>query len=349
VSVYQLDPLNDPRWQAFVDHHPGGSIFHSADWLEALCRTYGYEPVVYTTTPPGRNLANGLVFCRVRSWLSGSRLVSLPFSDHCQPLVDNPASLVTLLNWLKESQRRERWKYIELRPLYFDDSTFESDRSLAKVESYALHILDLRPDLDTLFRKFHKSCIQRKIQRAERERLTYEEGRSEALLRKFYSLLILTRRRQGIPPQPLAWFRNALSCLKDQAVIRVASNGDQPAASIITIAYKDVLVYKYGCSDARFNNLGGTSLLFWKAIQDAKQNGAAKFDLGRSELTNSGLISFKENWGAVRVPLDYYRLPAPQQSHPNAAWHNRFAKGVFSMMPDALLTATGKLLYRHIG
>ena len=86
MSVYQFNPLKDPRWQPFVDHHPGGSIFHSADWLEALRRTYGYEPVVYTTTSPGKELSNGIVFCRIHSWVSGSRLVSLPFSDHCEPL-----------------------------------------------------------------------------------------------------------------------------------------------------------------------------------------------------------------------------------------------------------------------
>jgi lipid II:glycine glycyltransferase (peptidoglycan interpeptide bridge formation enzyme) len=212
-----------------------------------------------------------------------------------------------------------------------------------------LHALDLRPELDSLFRGFDKSCIQRRIRHAEREQLTYEEGCSEALLAKFYSLLILTRRRHGVPPQPLVWFRNAIACLGDKLVIRVVSKNDLPVASILTILYKDTLTYKYGCSDAKFNNLGGTPLLFWKAIQDAKGKGVTKFDLGRSEVQNSGLITFKENWGATSVPLDYYRLPAQQPSHLNSAWRSRFAKGVFSMMPDSLLSVTGRLLYRHIG
>ena len=349
MSVYQIDPLRDPRWQKFVDQHPDSSIFHTTGWLEALHRSYGYEPVVFTTTAPGQELSNGLVFCRIRSWLSGGRLVSLPFSDHCQPLLDHAETGKQLLAWLQDSHVRERWKYIELRPQFADTCPFEANGTLAHSESYLLHILDLRPDLDTLFHRFDKSCIQRKIRRAEREQLTYEEGISEALLAKFYSLMVLTRRRHGVPPQPLAWFRNAIACLKDKILIRVVSKGVQPIASILTIAYKDTLVYKYGCSDAQFNNLGGNPLLFWKAIQHAKSKGITKYDLGRSEIENTGLISFKENWRAKSIPLNYLRLPAAQASNQHSGWTARLAKNVFSRMPDSLLTVTGELLYRHIG
>jgi lipid II:glycine glycyltransferase (peptidoglycan interpeptide bridge formation enzyme) len=346
VSVFKLNPLQDSRWQSFVDRHPQGSVFHTTQWLEALRRTYGYEPVVYTTTPPGSELSNGIVFSRVRSWVSGNRLVSLPFSDHCEPLASSD-DLAELVDWLKVSRHSKRWKYIELRPLSTDGSA--QTRDLAKSESFLLQVLDLRPGLDTLFRTFHKSCVQRKIQRAEREKLTYEEGRSDQLLKKFYDLLLVTRRRHGLPPQPLVWFRNVVDCLGNRALIRIASKDDQPVASIVTMQYKDALVYKYGCSDSRFNNLGGNSLLFWKAIQDAKKAGLLKYDLGRSETDNSGLITFKENWGAVSKPLDYYRLPAQQPFHLNSGWRTRLARSIVSVMPDALLAATGRLLYRHIG
>jgi CelD/BcsL family acetyltransferase involved in cellulose biosynthesis len=346
VSVYRVNPLQDPRWQSFVERHPHASVFHSNQWLEALSRTYRYEPVVYTTSSPSAELSNGIVFCRIRSWLSGSRLVSLPFSDHCDPLA-NPEEMAELMRSLRDSRHRKHWKYIELRPLRQDAAAHARD--LTKMESYSLQILDLAPTLDTLFRNFHKSCVQRKIHRAQREKLIYEEGRSDILLKKFYDLLLLTRRRHGLPPQPLNWFRNAVQCLGDHVLIRIASKDGQAVASIITLQFKDALVYKYGCSDSRFNNLGGNALLFWRAIQDAKKSGISKFDLGRSGADNRGLITFKENWGAVSTPLDYYRLPGRHPFHLHSGWRTRVAKGVFSVMPDTLFAATGKLLYRHIG
>lgn len=347
MNVYKLNPLQDPRWTELVRRHPSSSVFHTVEWLSALRSTYGYEPIVYTTTPPSADLQNGLVFCRIKSWVSGLRLVSLPFSDHCQPLIDDPEVMGHVLGWLEDSQRRENWKYIEVRPFGFSNPVPFVNGNVAPAEKHSVQVLDLRPDSETLFQNFHKSCIQRKIHKAEREKLTYEEGQTDALLAKFYALLLLTRRRHGLPPQPVKWFRNLLAFLGNKAAIRVVSKGDIPVASIFTIFHKNALVYKYGCSDARFNNLGGTPLLFWKAIQDGKRNGVEYYDLGRSESGNPGLITFKENWGAKSYPLLYYRLPADQPAL--ARWHTHLMKSVFSKMPDALLTATGKLLYRHIG
>src|SRR5206468_3003538 len=97
MRVCRIDPLSDPRWPAFLQRHPDASIFHTPGWLEALRRTYGYEPVVYTTCKPGQELINGIPFCRINSWLTGRRLVSLPFSDHCQPLAACPEDLKELL------------------------------------------------------------------------------------------------------------------------------------------------------------------------------------------------------------------------------------------------------------
>src|SRR5437773_993502 len=152
--VYTFNPTEDPRWAEFVQRHPRASVFHTPGWLEALRRTYGYEPIVYTTSPPSAELANGLVFCRVRSWLTGNRIVSLPFSDHCEVLVDNSADLGDLLSSLIHESETEKWKCVELRPLSADLTT---QTGLTKAQTYYFHKLDLRLTLDKLFSRFHKT------------------------------------------------------------------------------------------------------------------------------------------------------------------------------------------------
>src|SRR2546421_630110 len=179
--------------------------------------------------------------------------------------------------------------------------------ALEPSETFCFHSVDLTPALPDIFRRLHKDSTQRKIRRAERERLTYEQGRGEGLLDTFYQLLIRTRRRQHIPPPPRAWFRNLLAGLGDGISLRIASKDGHPIASIVTLRFKDVLVYKYGCSDERFHNLGGMHLLLWNAVQEAKQDGARELDLGRSDRRNSGLITFKDRWGAVRSDLTYWK------------------------------------------
>src|SRR5712691_1615630 len=346
MTAYRINPLCDPRWAELLRTHPRASVFHTPGWLEALRRTYGYEPVVYTTSPPRAGLTNGVVLCRVSSRVTGRRLVSLPFSDHCEPLTERPEDLLSLLNFLEFKRSDEGWKYVEIRPRTFREVPHPG---MSLAQRYCFHSLDLGPELEQIFRRFHKDSTQRKIRRAERERLTYEEGRSEALVEKFYPLLLLTRQRQQLPPHPRAWFSKLAECLGNRMKIRVASKDGRPIASILTLSWKDVMVYKYGCSDERFHNLGGMHLLLWTAIQEAKTDGCREFDLGRSDSDNPGLITFKDHWGAGRSELAYWRNPAPVAPIAAAALARRIAKFAFARLPNRLLIAAGDLLYKHIG
>jgi hypothetical protein len=344
-SVYEINPLCDPRWEAFVDTHPRASVFHSTHWLRALQAAYGYDPLVVTTSSPDAPLTNGLVVCRVDSWLTGRRLVSLPFSDHCEPLVNNPSELDDLLLHMRRHVDADSWKYIEVRPLSCQPG---SQTGLVKSTAYSFHSLDLGKTKQELFGGFHKDCVQRKIRRAEREQLHYEEGNSESLLGKFYNLMLITRRRQSLPPQPLSWFRGLLAAFGNEVKIRVATKGDIPVASILTLAHKKTMIYKYGCSDERFHRFGGMCLLFWNAIQEAKDKGFEEFEMGRSENDNLGLLSFKKRWGAVRTDLCYWRYPL-RPGMITVSWEKSVLRHLIPIAPDAVLRTVGGLLYKHVG
>lgn len=345
-GVYAIDPLHDPRWSEFVGRHPNASVFHARGWLRALQETYGYDPVAFTTSAPSDTLTNALVFCIVRSWLTGNRIVSLPFSDHCEPLVEHAEQFRALCAFVERVRSEERWKYVEMRSA---NPLLDFDGSFGKATTYCLHRLDLRPSLDLLYKGFHRDCIQRKITRAEREALTYEKGRSEFLLHRLYGLLQLTRSRHHLPPQPIEWFRNLVACMGEDACIRIASKAGQPVAGILTLDHGKKMVYKYGGSDSRFNNLGGTAMLFWQAIKDAKQVGSEVLDFGRSDLENPGLITFKGRWSAECSALSTWRAPIGVSSPRRERLKIRCTQEVFARLPDSVLTVAGRLLYRHIG
>ena len=345
VAVHQIDPICDPRWPLFLERHPAASIFHTPVWLEVLRRTYGYEPAAVTTAAPGEELRNGVVFCRVNSWITGSRTVSLPFSDHCEPLAETGEEFPALLSALKRDLGASRGKYLELRPLAQPRHT----PGLSQSASFCLHQLDLHPDLPELFARFHKDCIQRKIRRAEREGLTYQEGRSPWLLSRFYDLLVLSRRRQKLAPQPLSWFRNLIALMGERLTIRLALKDGRPVASILTLSHKKTLVYKYGCSDRRYNHLGGMPLLFWMAIQEAKRAGLSVLDLGRSDWDNPGLIAFKDRWGAGRTPIAYWRYGNSPVSQSVTHWYSRLGRQLLEHTPNAFLPLAGSLMYKHLG
>lgn len=207
---YRLDPTHDRRWSVFVDQHPRSSIFHTPGWLEALRRTYGYEPTVFTTSPPTGPLTNGIVFCGIQSWLTGNRLVSLPFSDHCEPLCDSQADLDFLIRYLRATVEDENWKYLEVRQIDGNiyDATASESEEVPPTTNYFLHVLDLRPNLDEVLAGLDKDSVQRRIRHAESAGLAERCGRSEELLKEFFALFVETRGRHHLPPTPYAWFRN---------------------------------------------------------------------------------------------------------------------------------------------
>jgi hypothetical protein len=347
--VSAIDPLQDSRWSALIANHPRASVFHTPGWLEALRRTYGFRPAAYTTSASLGALTDAFLFVPVRSWLTGGRIVSLPFSDHCAPLFSSPEALTSVLRHSRTALEREKLKYVEFR---LADAEFASQAIRCGFEparSYYLHRVDLRPSLDDIFRSLDKDSVQRRIRRGERAELIEKCGRSEELLKGFYKLLVMTRKRHGVPPQPYSWFRNVLDCMGDLAEIRMICAGkDAPAAALLTLRFNSSVVYKYGGYDEKFKHLGVMPLLLWRAIENAKAKGATEFDLGRTDENNAGLVAFKGKWAKDPSRLVYWRYPALPLSSSTEDWRLKGAQLLFSRSPSSVLTAVGRMLYRHI-
>lgn len=344
MSVYRIDPLADPRWPEFLERTPQSSVFHTAGWLDAIRRTYGYESVAYTTSPPTERLSNAVLVSSIRSWLTGSRLVSGPFADHCDPLFTSQNDLQESIDALHDDVRRGAWKYLELRPT----TDAISSLGLVAYRRYARHVLDLRPPIDELLAGCHRNSIQRKIRRAQRESLRIESGRSEALLTSFYALLGATRRRHHLPPPPIRWFHNLIECLGEAVSIQVALKDRRPIGAIFMIRHRDVVVYKYGASDATMHAAGAMPFLMWNAIVEGKHAGMRRLDFGRSDIDQPGLISFKDRFGATRETMTYFRSSRRSQGS-SAEFATRIARAIVRNLPDGALRAAGRVLYRHVG
>ena len=85
MTVVCVDPRTDPLWSEFICNAPS-SVFHSPAWLQVLSDTYSWEPKAYVVMDDQGQPRGGLPFCRI-SDIFGSRIVALPFSDYCDPLV----------------------------------------------------------------------------------------------------------------------------------------------------------------------------------------------------------------------------------------------------------------------
>lgn len=348
MQTYLFDPIDDARWLALVQSHPDATTFHHPGWMRALKKTYGYRFFGVTTTPPGEPLRDGLPLGMIRSFLTGSRVVSMPFSDHCGPLVTDTTGLVALLSGAHELARAKNCMYAEIRPLKpFAPEVLSAAGAGSNFEAQ-IHSIDLAPSEEQLFQACSDSSVRRVVRKAQK-RLRYEEGTSDSLLNDFYRLMIITRRKHRIPPQSRGWFRNVLDELPGTKV-HVAYLDQAPTSAILTACFGGRYMYKYGASDVALMKEGGSPFLLWCAICEARAAGCAVFDMGRTEIGHEGLSTFKERFNAVATPLVYYRMPAPTTKDVRRdKGLVQLAEPIFARLPDALLVAAGRIFYRHMG
>ena len=157
------------------------------------------------------------------------------------------------------------------------------------------------------------------------------------LIESFYALLLMTRRRHHLPPQPKDWFRNLAKSMGDALAIRLARKDGAPVAALLTLRHRSTIIYKYGCSDEAFHQLGGMPFLFWKLIEEGKATGAERIDFGRSEMENEGLVAFKDKFGTTKRILTYYRYPRSKKQSAHAWGDSGLARRFFSILPDGVL------------
>ena len=346
-DIEVINPVEDPRWSEFVDVHPQASIFHTREWLVSLAKTYGYVAFAIATISQRGDIEAAIPVCAVESWLTGKRLISIPFADHCEPLVSSSSEMLKLLEALEVVSRKGKYNYTELRPLNPSFAGDDLALDVCESASYAHHVVDLRLDTRDLLRRLHPSCVRRKIRRAEQQHLAYESGRSEDMMQRFYRLLVMTRRRHSLFPQPIGWFQNLAREFGEKLTIHLARETNDTIAGIITIQHGDKLVYKYGASDDRRHAFGGMPFLFWNAMLHGKSSAAAEFDLGRTDEQNRSLSTFKERLGGEGRQLKYFCISAGGRR--KSQFGARSLVRLFTYLPSPVCCAAGKLLYKHAG
>ena len=310
----------------------------------ALAHTYGYEPFALTSSSANEPLNDAVVLCRISSWITGKRLVSLPFADHCELLLRQPEDAQEFVEWLQAECDRRHCRYIELR-----SRTQSSHYGMQAGESYYFHALDLAPSLERLFEGLHKDSSQRKIRRAEKEGIQCNAGRSPYHVHEFYRLMLMTRRRHRLFPQPFSWFQNLVACMGDKVQVWLAQQNQTTIAAVLTLQHRGSVIYKYGCSDEKYHKLGSMPFLFWKLIEESKAAGAAEIDFGRSDTGNEGLATFKDHFGARRQRLVYSQYSKSHQRVKTNRKGWEIFRPLLPILPDLLLCTGGRLLYRHMG
>jgi hypothetical protein len=111
VTTNSMDPT---LWDNFVERHPLGTIYHHSLWQDVIKKTYGYQPL-YHLVEDSFGLQAAVSSAFVKSRFTGNRIISYPFSDTCDPLVESSEQLDALLKALEKSRTKQNARFVELR------------------------------------------------------------------------------------------------------------------------------------------------------------------------------------------------------------------------------------------
>lgn len=344
ISAKNVNPLSYRGWDELVLSFKDYSLFHSSGWANVLFDSYGYQPTYFIFSGTEKILA---VFpaMQVSSFITGTRGVSLPFSDHCDPLftagINNPEIFVPLFDYGK----KKGWKYLEFRCLEKTFSRFCASKK------YFSHSLKLEKNTDQILANFRNST-KRNIKKASKSGVTVHFKNSTASLKTYYNLHCLTRKRQGVPPQPYRFFQNIFNhfIANKKGDIVLAQTGDKTIAGAIFLQFGKKVMYKFGASDMKFQNLRANNLLFWEALKNYAEVGFESLDFGRTAVGHDGLRQFKNGWGTEEKEINYYKHDFKTDKFISENQNSEELQAIiFRALPVPVLTTIGKKFYKHMG
>ncbi|MEO8456471.1 MAG: GNAT family N-acetyltransferase [Chloroflexota bacterium] len=342
MRIESIDPRTTPEWDTFVQTHPAATVFHTTAWCRVLIDTYRYKPQYIVSWNDAGEITGGVPLMLVDSMLTSKRLVGLPFSDVCGPLLPESGGDDLLAAALLECERT-RASSIELR------GHGGEMRGYSNGTAFLQHIIDLGGNLES---RVHSSA-RRAIRKAEKTGVTVRVSNTGADTRRFYELMVHTRRKHGLLPQPWRFFANIHKHLIAQGhgYLLLADYKDETIAGDLLLQFRDQLTYKFNASDPRFLYVRPNNLLLWRAMQLGAEAGQQTLDLGRCEIDNEGLRRFKLLWGAREQRVGYYHYPATfAASSLLSARPTRAALSLFvKHAPDFALEAAGGALYHNFG
>jgi hypothetical protein len=350
VSI--IDPVTDSRWDDFVENHPFGAICHLSGWKQVLEKSFKHMKGYYLALLNDDAIQAALPLYKVKSWLIGNRLVSIPYATVCDPLISSGNEMKVLFESALDLSKNLQASYIEIKTLA--SSSLIKDPRLGRSCFFKQHYILLDSEPEQLKKSFHSKWVTQNIKKAMKNNLKLKVADTESDVRIFYRLNLMTRKRLGLPPQPYIYFKTLweVFAASKSISILIAEKNEQPIAGLLLLKFKDRVSIEYGAWDRMFPHVCPNHYLYWEAIKLAYCEGYKILDLSMTSPDNINLMNFKNRWGTMITDIPKFYYPK-QISKRNA---ERQEKSVYKCIskickntPDYALQLFGNYLYRHLG
>jgi CelD/BcsL family acetyltransferase involved in cellulose biosynthesis len=298
MTVKTIDPRTDSAWATLLGRMPS-DVFQSPAWLSVLADTYGWTPSARVLFDEGGEPRAGLPFFRITD-LFGDRIVTLPFSDYCDPLVADLDSWRCLTDELIATDDP-----MTVRCLHCDVPL--ADPRFSTFNRAKWHGIDLTPDLETLWNALGNRS---NVTRSQRNGVTVRWATDRSDLRVFFDMhLAIRKHKYGMLAQPFSFFENIWRHFAErgQGYLLLAIHQGHIVSGAMLLRWRDTLYYKFNASSAASLGERPNDLLVWECLKLGKSIGCTKFDFGLSDWDQEGLLRFKRKFGVTEKTISFLR------------------------------------------
>lgn len=344
MEIACVDPQTNEHWRELVENHDS-SVFHSPEWARVLTETYGFDVSSAILLNDVRRPVAGLPFCRIED-ISGERIVSLPFSDYCDPLVSNEEQWVRLIDGLIAEDRLIAVRCLHNQIPCLDDRFREMKRA-------KWHCMDLTDDAETLWAGLHESS-RRAIRKARRDGVSVRAAEREEDMRAFFELHLGVRvSKYRLLAQPYRFFERVWTHFIEpgKGFLLLAEHQGHAIGGVLFLEWKGTLYYKFNASILSGLRHRPNDLLIWEGIQRAKANGCRALDFGLSDWDQEGLVRYKRKFATEEKVITFLRyLPQGTLDPREEQARNLLGKmtDLFTgeTVPSIVTEQAGDVLYR---
>jgi CelD/BcsL family acetyltransferase involved in cellulose biosynthesis len=325
-----------------LDSHPMASLFSSAEWVSVLTATYGFD-LQASVLRKGSETKAALLFGEIED-IRGRRILSLPFSDYLDPLVDDAATWQRLVAPLLDRGAPLRLRVLR-SPQPIADSRFTTTGTAL------WHCVDLTRGEDEIWTSLRDNARQN-IRRAERGGVTVRAGDTVEDLASFYGMHCHVRKsKYRLFAQPFAFLENMRAAFapSGRLTVLLAELDGSVIAGILFLVHGDTLYYKFNASTEAA--LRPNELLIWTGIRMGKERGLKRLDFGLSDISQPGLVRFKQKFATEERTISILQSATPALHSPRDAEAGRVLGRLTEILtdpsvPDAVTRCVGDEVYR---
>ncbi len=338
-----LDPVADPRWSALVEAHRS-SVFQSPDWLGVLRDAYGLDIRADVLIDEQGDPIAGMAYAELHDMMD-RRIVSLPFSDFCDPIAGTTEEWEALIDPLLAKGYR-----LSMRCLHAQfprrDTRFEAT-NLAR-----WHAVDLHREPDEIWASLHPSA-RRSIRKARAGGVTVRPASTREDLRAFFELhLKLRKYKYRLLAQPYRFFERIWDTFIEpgNGVLLLAVVRGEIVGGVLFLEWRDTLYYKFNASSAAHLAFRPNDFIVWEGIDHGRRRGLHYLDFGLSDPDQEGLVRYKSKFATDEGEIRFLEhLPQGSPSESDVRMRSLLPRMtelfVDESVPDEITERAGDILY----